>query len=400
MTTRSLKKMDQEATSKFSEFVHVGSFLTNWQKVLGDEDMIMHGSETLDKKKVAEYLGASEEVITELEEFCKYTYKDALVCPAEKELGDLEDVSLRDGIPVKDVYLDTLRIRHIAFKRSQGAPSQFYANPKFSKGNHDMEHHHLETEVPKDDSAVRVSKVLLQVTLFKALRTSRRSQEANKVLWKEREILVLSDQRLTELKDKITCASDVAWVSSDISENPDIELKERAGDAYPSNFFYIENTFYPDLRNPLATDISKPIQEWWKKKNNQLQGTSSDLRVKTMAEVTFNDLQIRLGYPYLYCHQGNCEHLVVFSDIRLMHGDDCQDPAKYPMLINKPFKKRLLCMICKAFCSKWMTRNDSFTPLDRTFQCDTCFRMLHYDQDGKKLGTFEAYPYIDAAIFS
>lgn len=65
--------MDQEATSKFSEFVHVGSFLTNWQKVLGDEDMIMHGSETLDKKKVAEYLGASEEVITELEEFCKYT---------------------------------------------------------------------------------------------------------------------------------------------------------------------------------------------------------------------------------------------------------------------------------------------------------------------------------------
>lgn len=84
-----------------------------------------------------------------------------------------------------------------------------------------------------------------------------RSQEANKVLWKEREILVLSDQRLTELKDKITCASDVAWVSSDISENPDVELKERAGDAYPSNFFFIENTFYPDLRNPLATDISK-----------------------------------------------------------------------------------------------------------------------------------------------
>lgn len=49
----------------------------------------------------------------------------------------------------------------------------------------------------------------------------------------------------------------MAWVSSDISENPDVELKERAGDAYPSNFFYIENTFYPDLRNPLATDISK-----------------------------------------------------------------------------------------------------------------------------------------------
>lgn len=35
-----------------------------------------------------------------------------------------------------------------------------------------------------------------------------------------------------------------------------------------------------------------------------------------MEEFTFNDLCIKLGFPYLYCHQGDCEHVVVITDIR------------------------------------------------------------------------------------
>ena len=34
-----------------------------------------------------------------------------------------------------------------------------------------------------------------------------------------------------------------------------------------------------------------------------------------MALVHFDQLIIRLGYPYLYCHQGNCEHLMMFTDV-------------------------------------------------------------------------------------
>lgn len=37
---------------------------------------------------------------------------------------------------------------------------------------------------------------------------------------------------------------------------------------------------------------------------------------KRMEDVVFEDLKIRLGYPYLYCHQGNCEHLIIFTDLR------------------------------------------------------------------------------------
>ena len=37
---------------------------------------------------------------------------------------------------------------------------------------------------------------------------------------------------------------------------------------------------------------------------------------KRMEDIVFEDLKIKLGYPYLYCHQGNCEHLIIFTDLR------------------------------------------------------------------------------------
>ena len=36
----------------------------------------------------------------------------------------------------------------------------------------------------------------------------------------------------------------------------------------------------------------------------------------TMETTSFNDLNLRLGYPYLFCHQGNCEHIIVVTDMR------------------------------------------------------------------------------------
>lgn len=32
----------------------------------------------------------------------------------------------------------------------------------------------------------------------------------------------------------------------------------------------------------------------------------------------------RLGQPYLFLHSGNCEHLIQFTDLRLMTKDDEQ----------------------------------------------------------------------------
>ena len=37
---------------------------------------------------------------------------------------------------------------------------------------------------------------------------------------------------------------------------------------------------------------------------------------KKMEETRFEDLTIKLGYPYVYAHQGNCEHIFIFRDLR------------------------------------------------------------------------------------
>ena len=37
---------------------------------------------------------------------------------------------------------------------------------------------------------------------------------------------------------------------------------------------------------------------------------------KKMEETQWIDLSIQLGYPYLYNHVGNCEHLVIFQNIK------------------------------------------------------------------------------------
>ena len=38
--------------------------------------------------------------------------------------------------------------------------------------------------------------------------------------------------------------------------------------------------------------------------------------VADMANTRFDQLQLRLGYPYSFCHYGNCEHILVFNDLR------------------------------------------------------------------------------------
>ena len=61
----------------------------------------------------------------------------------------------------------------------------------------------------------------------------------------------------------------------------------------------------------------RTILEWTKESEHYKLPGLSLLSTKTMEDTKMCDLNIRLGYPYLYCHQGNCEHLLIFTDMRL-----------------------------------------------------------------------------------
>lgn len=48
-----------------------------------------------------------------------------------------------------------------------------------------------------------------------------------------------------------------------------------------------------------------------------------------------------------------------------------------------------------CFSFRWMTLNDELAFEDPGFFCEKCYRYLHYAPDGRKLSSFEAYPYIE-----
>ncbi|XP_072373161.1 snRNA-activating protein complex subunit 3 isoform X2 [Scyliorhinus torazame] len=167
-------------------------------------------------------------------------------------------------------------------------------------------------------------------------------------------------------------------------------------DLYKSAFFFFEGTFYNDARYSECRDLSRNVIEWAESHDR---GCGKFSTAK-MEDYTFNDMCIKVGYPYLYCHQGDCEHLIIISDVRIVHRDDCLDKTLYPCVTKKPWMWTRKCSVCKLFIVRWVTNNDSFAPEDPSFFCDMCFRMLHYDADGNKMGVFLAYPYVDPGIFN
>ncbi|XP_021235270.1 snRNA-activating protein complex subunit 3 [Numida meleagris] len=59
-----------------------------------------------------------------------------------------------------------------------------------------------------------------------------------------------------------------------------------------------------------------------------------NLQSVKMEDYTFNDLSLKIGFLCLFCHQGNCEHIVVITDVRLIHRD-CLDRNLHPLLIKR-----------------------------------------------------------------
>ncbi|CAL1530071.1 unnamed protein product [Lymnaea stagnalis] len=212
---------------------------------------------------------------------------------------------------------------------------------------------------------------------------------------RERETyLVLGSQHLTELRDKIKCSSDCV-IPGDYSSMPDVDPKllQKAGDIFKSSCLFIENTFYNDTRLPDNKDYSKPIIKW---AEEHLPGEV--MSTANMQDTTFCHLKIRLGQNYLFLHQGNCEHAVVFTDLRLFSADDNQDRRAYPLLSITRTHQRAVCQSCCKLSAKWVVRESPLIPTDPTFLCRICFKTLMYTKDGRKISNFKAFHFSDTFV--
>jgi len=268
------------------------------------------------------------------------------------------------------------------------------------------------------------------------------------------EVLVHGDTRLTQLKDEIECLADYRRAavnyglvndlkkkkSDDEDEKKDdgntsngkrankryIGAKE-ANEANESGFFFIENVFYDDLRSKNSVSLSKNIVDASKKyfircpgmkledsddddededeeENGKENGASSlqkkeklkpsNFTSRDMRETTFSDLEIVPGKAYLYRHQGTCDHILRFRDVRMAHMDS--ETAKisseyYPIVISEARTVRKQCMCCETHDATVTAYGDEMAVCSPFFWCDSCFDVAHPTEKEKR--STETYPY-------
>nr|XP_056722660.1 snRNA-activating protein complex subunit 3-like [Euleptes europaea] len=368
---------EDEASATHTQVFHAASFGAAWREALGPQDLSLQEAAPGDEEAaVAEEFRCPLDVASQLRAVCSI---DALKSP------DKEDT---EEIP-EDSNLVTLIIRKKALERREETLVIDRAG-RLETFSHEMESHAIGKRPEDPVNLVKEGELVLTLNIFYPV-----IFQKHKTRKPYQTMLVLGSQKLTEVRDSISCVSDLQ-IGGEFSSHPDLAPEHISKDLYKSAFFYFEGIFYNDMRYPECRDLSRTITEWAESRERGY----TNLQAANMEDYTFNNLNIKVGFPYLYCHQGECEHIVIITDIRLIHQDDCLDRSLYPLLTKKHWLWTKKCFVCKMYTARWVTNNDSLAPQDPSFFCDTCFQMLHYDADGNKLGQFLAYPYVDPGIFN
>ncbi|KAM9314282.1 snRNA-activating protein complex subunit 3 [Pholidichthys leucotaenia] len=367
---------DYECVNVNSTVFHIGSFQREWQSRLKpcEYSYQLEDEETFDAN-FAKELGIGAETMAELKSVCRH---DSLRCHPEGEGPNTEVVP-------EETRLRTLKQR----KKRQ----DHRVLSKKRKNRHDAFAEELEClSLTRKSEAMNgmipEGEVILTFNIYYPTVSDRLS-----CIRPHMTLLMTGSHSLDQLRDAITCVSDLQ-VSGEFSNTPNMPPDFTSKEHYRSAFFFFEGVFYNDMRYPECQDISTTTIEWAKTRNFPPYSQAK------MEDTRFADLKVKVGFPYLYCHQGDCEHLVIITDVRLAHGSDCLDKKQYPLLTYKNRIATQKCAVCNIFISRWYTTNDQFAPSDPCHFCDKCFWMLHYDDQDKKLGDFLAYPYVDRGAFN
>lgn len=240
-----------------------------------------------------------------------------------------------------------------------------------------------------DEPVIPTQDILVSVRIYHPFSQRARNTPKTKcgsLLRLDNVTAVLGSQTLAHLRDKISCMADYSIVK-ECSKNLDNAIGPMAKDVYKSGFFFIEDTFYNDTRHPSNIDYSKVIIDW-----AQRRPKLGPFKTAVMENCRIDSLFLRFGFPWVYKHQGGCEHLIVFSDARLVNSSDELVVSAYPKIVRLRHLSSTFCMICGVYSVKWITMEHDRIPHNPCYYCDGCFKSYNYI-DGKKVGNFKAYAY-------
>ncbi|CAJ0937733.1 unnamed protein product, partial [Mesorhabditis belari] len=124
------------------------------------------------------------------------------------------------------------------------------------------------------------------------------------------------------------------------------------------------------------------------------QGHTS-MKIQFMQDTKLADLTCRLGEPYVYIHQGRCEHLLVFRNICMRQTTDKISLEDYPICTYLKKFKSVICRICEEKASRIVVAPKSTLNDSPCFICNTCFAKFALDEDGEKSFPFVSAPFFD-----
>ncbi|CAI2329993.1 unnamed protein product [Caenorhabditis sp. 36 PRJEB53466] len=197
------------------------------------------------------------------------------------------------------------------------------------------------------------------------------------------------DHSLFDLKNAFSCPADYAFTEDFSEKKPTIQ--DFAKNKYPSAMFFIHDTFYiePQTHRPEWEDPSVNIRKWAAKREYL-----GPMNVASMTEKKLGDVFCRLGQPYVFIHQGVCEHLIVFNDLFMRN--ESHVGVDFPRKLVERNFRRIACDTCKEAFAQWMiVDHENLLPNSPGYLCSTCYKELCFDVKGKKVCQFKAVPYCD-----
>ncbi|GMT28707.1 hypothetical protein PFISCL1PPCAC_20004, partial [Pristionchus fissidentatus] len=200
---------------------------------------------------------------------------------------------------------------------------------------------------------------------------------------------LLGSSTLLDLKNSFQCPSDISF-AQDMTTCPP-HPAYLAKFQFPNSYFFIHDTFYVDdaVWEGVCTDLSVVVREWAKDKD-----FIGEMKIALMSQTRLVDVKARLGMPYLYVHQGQCEHLICFTDLRLWESRDMPQ-SYYPIKLQEKNFRRVCCIGCKMNTAEWAMIEGDRLPYTPAFVCHGCYEQFNFTKEGHKIGDFKAVPYCD-----
>ncbi|KAG1170108.1 hypothetical protein G6F70_007649 [Rhizopus microsporus] len=212
---------------------------------------------------------------------------------------------------------------------------------------------------------------------------------------KLQEIDILGSHNLCDLRDTISCFSDLPTDidDNDDSAESDAHLFDKDNKKLVPSFFYMDHTFYIDIRYEQNTEevYEKMINEWLDKKKVD----KSKLKYNTlcMEDTCLKDIALQLNRPLAYVHNSNCEHVFMIKDIKLLTPSEYDSTEDFPKTTRTLMYKRAKCSMCTIYPASYITKGDIISGHSPCYFCKPCFKSFHAGSDYDKQYNFKASRY-------